>query len=152
MLRSPPSSSAIASYKRINVETSAPTMDKHQIVKLLYDGLLENLMVARGALERGDVAAKGQAIGKAVRIIEEGLMTGLDRIDGGEIAANLHTVYQYCSKQLTLANLRNDDALIREVQALIEPIAQSWGTIKSGGVAASVVAAEADAKAGENRK
>lgn len=135
-------SGAIASYKRINVETSAPAMDKHQIVKLLYDGLLENLMVARGALDRGDMAAKGQAIGKAVRIIEEGLMTGLDRVDGGEIATNLYTVYQYCSKQLTLANLRNDDALIREVQALIEPIAQSWNTIKSGGVAASVTAVE----------
>lgn len=150
MLRSTPHSSAIASYKRINVETSAPTIDKHQIVKLLYEGLLENLMVARGALERGDVAAKGQAIGKAVRIIEEGLMTGLDRVDGGEIAANLYAVYQYCSKQLTLANVRNDDALIREVQGLIEPIAQSWGAIKSGGVAASVAAVEA--QAGEKQK
>lgn len=142
MLRSHSPSSAIASYKRVNVETSAAAMDKHQIVKLLYDGLLENLVVARGALERGDVPAKCVAIGKAVRIIEEGLLSGLDRVDGGEIAVNLTTVYQYCTKQLTLANLRNDDALIREVHGLIDPIAQSWSAIKKGREVASVVAVE----------
>lgn len=129
----PHNSRSANAYQRINVETSMHTIDQHQLVSLLYQGALTSLATARGALARGDVATKCNAISKAIRIIEEGLATALDREAGGEIAENLGALYDYCLRQLILANARNDDALLGEVMRLIEPIAQSWNDIKNLG-------------------
>jgi flagellar protein FliS len=117
-------------YQRISVETGMHTADKHQIVTLLFDGLLETLNTARGALARKDVPAKCAAISKCIRILEEGLATGLDTVEGGELAANLESVYNYAVFRLITANARNDDAILQEVQRLVEPLAQSWKSIK----------------------
>ena len=100
---------AANAYQRINVETSMHTMDQHQLVSLLYEGVLNAIATARGALARGDVLAKVNAISKAVRILEEGLSTSLDKVDGGELAENLGALYDYCMRRLILANARNDD-------------------------------------------
>ena len=123
------------SYQRINVETSMHTLDQHQLVSLLYEGVLTSLATARGALARGDVATKCNAISKAVRIIEEGLSTALDIEAGGELAQNLSALYDYSLRQLILANARNDDAMLVEVMRLIEPVAQGWNAIKAPGAA-----------------
>ena len=120
-------------YRRIGVETSMHTIDQHQIIVLLYDGLLQEIARARGALVRQDVPAKCDAITRALRILQEGLMTGLDLVEGGEIAQNLNALYEYCAHQLVMANARNDDARLQEVYALIEPVAQGWKAIKQPG-------------------
>lgn len=122
-------------YRRIGVETSMHTIDQHQIIALLYDGLLQEIARARGAVARNDVPGKCDAISRALRILEEGLLTGLDMVDGGEIAQNLNALYNYCAHQLVLANARSDDGLLQEVYSLIEPIAQGWKAIKQGGAA-----------------
>jgi flagellar secretion chaperone FliS len=127
-------------YQRINVETSMHTIDQHQLVSLLYEGVLNAIATARGAMARGDVVAKCNAISKALRILEEGLSTSLDKVDGGELAQNLSDLYEYCARQLVLANARNDDAGMQEVMRLIESIATSWTAIKTVGVAASSAA------------
>jgi len=126
----PFASRTASAYQRINVETSMHTIDQHQLVSLLYQGLLQSIATARGALARGDVLTKCNSLSKAVRILEEGLMTALDREAGGELAANLDTVYSYALQRLILANAKNDDALLQEVARLIEPIAQGWSEIK----------------------
>ena len=121
---------AASAYQRINVETSMHTIDQHQLVSLLYDGVLGAITSARGALARGDVPLKCSSISKAIRIIEEGLGTALDRDGGGELAQNLGALYDYCLQRLIQANIRNDDAILEEVARLIEPIAQGWNEIK----------------------
>ena len=88
---------AASAYQRINVETSMHTIDQHQLVSLLYDGVLGAITSARGALARGDVPLKCSSISKAIRIIEEGLGTALDRDGGGELAQNLGALYDYLS-------------------------------------------------------
>ncbi len=122
-------------YQRINVETSMHTIDQHQLVSLLYAGVLNSIATARGALARGDVATKCAAISKAVRILEEGLSTALDRDEGGVLASNLEAVYDYSLRRLIQANAKNDDAMLEEVARLIEPIAQGWNEIKKVAVA-----------------
>lgn len=129
------SSRAASAYRRVAAETSVQGASPHQLVELLFDALLQAIANARGALARGDIETKGQAIGKAVRIIEEGLKAGLNLREGGEIAANLHSLYGYSVMRLTHANLRNDDQALEEVRSLIEPVAQSWKQIKGPGPA-----------------
>lgn len=121
---------AASAYQRINVETGMHTIDQHHLVSLLYEGVLNSVATARGALVRGDVAVKCQSITKAIRILEEGLATALDRVDGGEIAENLGALYDYCVRRLIEANARNDDTILQEVMRLIEPVAQGWNEIK----------------------
>lgn len=130
---------AASAYQRINVETSMHTIDQHQLVALLYQGALGAIASARGAMARGDVLGKCSAISKAIRIIEEGLNTGLDRVDGGELAQNLGALYDYCVRRLTLANARNDDTMMQEVQRLIEPVAQAWMDMKGAAAPAEAV-------------
>lgn len=129
-------------YRRIGFETSMHTVDQHQIVNLLFEGFLREIARARGAIQRGELETKIDAISRALRILEEGLATGLDRVDGGEVAQNLSTLYDYCMRQLVLANVRNDEAQLQEVQSLIEPIAQSWKEIRT-----QVVGQDADQNA-----
>lgn len=138
---------AANAYQRINVETSMHTLDQHQLVSLLYAGVLNAIATARGAMARGDVLGKVNAIGKAVRILEEGLATSLDKVDGGELAENLGALYDYCIRRLILANARNDDAMMQEVMRLIEPVAEGWNEIKKTGHAAP--AANAPATTGQ---
>lgn len=130
---------ATTAYQRINVETSMHTIDKHQIVSLLLDGVMESVGTARGALARKDVPTKCAAVSKALRILQEGLSTGLDKVDGGELAANLEALYDYCANRLILANARNDDAIFQEVQRLIEPVVQGWKGMYPPSEAASAV-------------
>ena len=129
-----------SAYQRINVETSMHTIDQHQLVSLLLEGLLQAVATARGALARGDVPTKCSSITKAVRILEEGLMTSLDQEAGGDIAANLEAVYDYSVRRLIQANARNDDAMLQEVYRLIEPISQAWKEMKKNTPAANDVA------------
>lgn len=135
MFASVNSRAAASAYRRVATETRVQGADPHQLVELLFEGLLQAIAGARGAMARGDTAAKGQAIGKAVRIIEEGLKAGLNLREGGQMAANLHSVYGYAITRLTQANLRNDAAALAEVHGLIEPIAKSWQQIRNTGPA-----------------
>lgn len=129
------SSRSAAAYKRVGLETSVETADSHQLVNLLFDGLLQAVRTARVAMTRGDVPTKCEQIIKAVRIIDEGLKPSLNLEQGGDIAANLNGLYGYCVLRLTHANLRNDDAALADVIRVIEPLADGWKQI---GGAASV--------------
>lgn len=126
-------SRAAAAYKNVAADTGVQGADPHQLVSLLFDALLQSLASARGALERGDIAAKGSAIGKGVRILEEGLKAGLSADQAGELTQNLRGMYDYSITRLTQANLRNDPAALAEVSALIEPVADAWKQIKAPG-------------------
>lgn len=117
-------------YKRVAVETGIQAADSHHLVGMLFDGLLQALAAARGAMERGDLVVKGQQIGKAVRIIEEGLKAGLDPA-GGEMAINLASLYSYSVRRLTEGNLRGDVAALTEVTESIEPVAKAWQDIRT---------------------
>ncbi|MCU0926868.1 MAG: flagellar export chaperone FliS [Hydrogenophaga sp.] len=128
-------SRAASAYKRVAIETSVQGADPHQLVGLLFEALLQSIGSARAAMARNDVQAKGTALGKAVRIIEEGLKAGLNLRDGGDIARNLHQLYGYSVLRLTQANLNNDPAALEEVIRLITPVAESWKLIKGPGPA-----------------
>lgn len=116
-------------YRQVNAHASVESASPHRLIEMLFDGLFQSLNAARGAIDRGDVEAKGQHIARAVRILQEGLVMGLDMEKGGEIAANLNLLYDYSVRQLTAANLKGDVSLVEEVINLLQPVAQSWKEI-----------------------
>jgi flagellar protein FliS len=123
------SSRSASAYQRVSVETAVSEASPHQLVNLLFEGLLQNVGAARVAMNRGDIAAKGKQINNAVRIIDEGLKPALNLAQGGGLAANLHGLYGYCLLRLTQANISNDEAALADVIRVIEPLADGWKQI-----------------------
>lgn len=116
-------------YQQVDIDSQVLTASPHRLVTMLYDGLLEALNRARGALQRNDIPAKAEAISRAARIVDEGLKAGIVNPGGSELASNLHALYVYVSMRLTYANVRNDDAALQECIRLIAPLREAWVTI-----------------------
>lgn len=116
-------------YAEVGVETRLAGANAHQLVAMLFDGFQEAVAQARGALRGGHLEAKGLAIGRAVRIIEEGLRAGLDMRAGGALARDLDELYGYLTMRLTMANLRNDEQALDECQRLLQPLREAWAAI-----------------------
>lgn len=116
-------------YQQVGVESRVLSATPHALVSMLFEGFLDAVTLARRALQTRDVAAKGQAIARAVRIIDEGLRAGLDLKAGGSLAQDLHDLYGYLTMRLTLANVRNDDEALAECQRLMRPLHEAWVAI-----------------------
>ncbi|MBN9412052.1 MAG: flagellar export chaperone FliS [Burkholderiales bacterium] len=126
-----PANRAAAAYRTLDLQGHLDGASPHQLVQMLFDALAVSLGAARRAMLAGDVELKGRHLGKAVRLIEEGLKGGLDMQRGGELAGNLRGLYDYCVQRLTHANLHNDEAAVAEVVGLLDPVAQAWKAIAS---------------------
>ena len=125
----PANARAMSAYRQVGVQSMVDSASPQQLIKMLFDGLLASINAARGAIERGDINEKVRHIGKAVRILQEGLLGALDREKGGELAGNLASLYEYCTTQLTLANARNDASMVDEVAGLVSTVAQGWNEL-----------------------
>ncbi len=116
-------------YSQVGAETRVAAASPHQLVALLFEAYMEALAQARGAMREGRRAEKGVALGRAVRIVEEGLRAGLDLRAGGSLARDLDELYQYLTRRLTLANLRDDEAALEECRRLVLPLQEAWAAI-----------------------
>ena len=116
-------------YHHVGVQTTVASASSHGLVALLFDGYLAAVHRARGAMQAKDMATKGECIGHAVRIIDEGLKAALNLKDGGKLAADLSDLYTYVTLRLTQANLRNDAAALDECVTLIKPLRDAWAAI-----------------------
>ena len=100
----------------------------HKLIAMLFDGALENIAKAAGAITSGDLAAKGEAIGKAMTIVEN-LRTMLDSERGGEISANLEEIYDYIGRRLLQASSELDTEMLKEVAGLLRQVKGGWDSI-----------------------
>ncbi|QYY25288.1 flagellar export chaperone FliS [Diaphorobacter sp. MNS-0] len=125
----PPSARVSAAYRQVDLSSQVMSASPHGLIGLLFKELRSCLVGAKGAMERKDVAAKVRLIGKAARLLDEGLLAGLDVKAGGELAANLHRVYSYCLARLLVANAHNDAAIVDEVLQVLQPVMDGWNEI-----------------------
>jgi len=118
----------LASYGEVSVQAGTAYADSVQLIQMLFDGLIDSLAAAEGQIERKETKAKGDSISRATRIIL-GLQGSLDMEKGGEIASNLTELYDYCTRRLMHANLKNDVEAIREVKSLMNEIREAWAQL-----------------------
>ena len=120
-------------YARLGVETSVMSASPHQLITMLFDGAKTAIGMARHHMAAGDTEAKGNAISKAIGIVDNGLKAGLDAQAAGEAGAelvgNLSALYDYVVQQLFRANLHNDVRALDEADRLLENIASAWREI-----------------------
>ena len=119
---------AIRQYQTVDTDAQALGATPHRLIQMLMEGGLTRIAQARGAIERGWTAEKGELIGKAVGIVG-GLRNGLDFEKGGELAQNLDRLYDYMIAKLTEANVHNDLARLDEVATLLREIKSGWDAI-----------------------
>lgn len=100
----------------------------HALVAMLIDGAIERVVQARGAMVRGATARKGERIGKAITIVDS-LRASLDADAGGEVAANLGSLYDYLIRRLLHANVHNDADALDETLRLLKEIKAGWDGI-----------------------
>ncbi|MDX9875789.1 MAG: flagellar export chaperone FliS [Spongiibacteraceae bacterium] len=112
-------------YRHTTVEARAATADPHQLVLMLVDGLLEELARAAGHMEAKRYDRKGQSISKCMDILS-GLDTALDLEKGGEIAAQLRELYDFCGRQLFEASVNNDPGMLAVVEQVITNLREGW--------------------------
>lgn len=127
--------SALKEYEQVGARSQVEGAPPERLVQLMLEGALDRVSLARGDMENGQVAAKGERIGKAISLVE-GLRASLDHERGGELAGNLDALYEYVSRRLVEANLRNDVTILDEVSRLLREIKQAWDRIVGGPEAA----------------
>jgi flagellar secretion chaperone FliS len=116
-------------YRQVGVVTGVGAATPHQLVLMLFDGFDDALAQAIGALRDAAIETKCRAIGRAARIVDEGLKASLDMNGGGTLAADLRDLYAYVSLRLLQANLNNDGAALDECRRLMRPIRDAWASI-----------------------
>ncbi|NMM05796.1 flagellar export chaperone FliS [Polaromonas sp.] len=122
-----------SAYTKMGQESGAMSASPHQLITMLFDGAKTAITMARHHMENKEIAAKGQAISKAINIVDNGLKASLDAGAGGqegaELIANLSALYDYIAQRLIYANLRNDPALLDEADRLLDNISSAWREI-----------------------
>lgn len=123
-------SSVISQYLQIGIQTSVEAASPHRLIQILLDGALSRISIAGGHMKRGEIPEKGAQISWAISIID-GLRGSLNKESGGEVAENLDRLYEYMSRRLMEANLRNDAVAMEEVHGLLSEIRSAWMDIES---------------------
>lgn len=116
-------------YGQAQVNSSVASASPHKLISMLYEGALVAVVNAGVHMTRGDVAAKGASLSKAIAIIDEGLKISVDLDAGGELAQNLTALYEYMSHRLLIANLKNDRVALDEVERLLRELRSAWDAI-----------------------
>jgi flagellar protein FliS len=118
-----------SAYAKIGIETGVIAANPHKLIVMLYEGAITAIANAIKNIELGNIAEKGKSISKAIAIIDNGLRASLDKQVGGEIAQSLDSLYEYMSRQLLLANLKNDASSMVEVSKLLKDLKATWEAI-----------------------
>ncbi len=120
--------SALNSYSDYGYNSEIEYADPHRLIQMLFEGALKRIAFAKGAMQRKDIADKGKYISQTIEIVG-GLRASLDVENGGDIAANLESLYDYISRRLVTANLKNDEGMLDEVSSLLKDVKIAWDAI-----------------------
>lgn len=123
---------AMKQYQQVGVQAQVTEASPHRLIQMLMQGGLDRIYQAKGAMEFGRTADKGELIGKSISIIG-GLREALDHEVGGDLAANLDRLYGYMIRRLTDANRKNDAAALEEVAGLLLEVKSGWDGIAQFG-------------------
>jgi flagellar protein FliS len=118
-----------ALYRQTKAQGSIEGADRHQLIAMLLDGLVERINQARGHILHKDMAAKGNAFAKAIGIVNE-LRASLDHNVEPVLTGRLDSLYDYITRRLLHAQLNDDLRALDESERLIAPVRQAWHAIR----------------------
>lgn len=105
------------------IRTAAAT--PHQLVIMLFNGLMDELVRAKGHINSLRYERKATSISKCIDILNA-LTSALDYERGGELALQLAGLYDYCVYRLYDASNSMSIEQIAEVEAILGNIREGW--------------------------
>jgi len=123
---------ALSTYK----ETRIVTASQGQLIMMLYGEAVRQLDLALNLLDKNETGKKdpgrieriGKSVVKTQEIISE-LMVSLDFEQGGEIAKNLFSLYNWFNHELMEANISHDAKRISIVRNHLDDLKNTWQEI-----------------------
>ncbi|HPP86291.1 MAG TPA: flagellar export chaperone FliS [bacterium] len=108
-------------YKKSAIQTAS----QGKLILMMYEGAIRfiNVAIENMPEKRYDIVNKN--IIKAQDIITE-LMLALNMEQGGEIAKNLYSLYEYMNRRLVESNLKKDPNIASEVIKLLTELKSAW--------------------------
>ncbi len=120
---------AVSAYNKVNTHTGVEGADPHRLIQMLIDGAIEKVNRAKFLMRQKKTAEKGQYISWAISIIG-GLRASLDLEAGGELAATLDDLYEFCNYNLLQANIENSEQKLEDVLKVMNDIKEGWDGIR----------------------
>ena len=111
----------VATYASNDVRTA----NRLQLLIMLYDSAVKFMTLAGQKMAEGDLAGKGENIGKAMAIISEFKGT-LDHSAAPELAQNLERLYTFINDCLVRANIDGDPAKLDEALLVTKTLREGW--------------------------
>jgi len=105
-------------------------MSPERLVLAMFDGALRFIEQAVLAIDRKDVAKKGESISKAVAIVAE-LQSALNP-QAGELTEQLEALYDYVLRTLAKANIESDPKQLAEARGLLLVLREGWSEMLEG--------------------
>lgn len=119
---------ALKSYAKVHYRSNVEVASPHRLIDMLYEGAIERIVQAKGAMEYGDIELKGRKINSAVSIVA-GLRESLNADVGGDLPMNLDNLYHYIQGILTTAHIKNDPKKLDEAATLLGDLRSAWQQI-----------------------
>ena len=112
----------------VKLQIEEAVMSTAGIAARLHGEAIEQLSVAIGAIEAGDVEARCQAINLAVEMVTT-LHLALDFEEGGETAERMGAIYRFVLASLFRTNIGNDAALAGKLINVLRPLHDAWAAV-----------------------
>lgn len=100
-------------------------ISSHELISLLMAGGLERIQQAKQSLSKGEDDDAEILLRKTVDIIK-GLQNSLNFESGGDIAANLDSLYHYMIGRITENEAADPVAAVEEVGKLLSEVKVGW--------------------------
>lgn len=112
-------------YQESDLSIQAAAATPHQLVLMLFNGLMDELVRAKGHIAARRYDRKVKSINKCIDILNA-LTSALDYEQGGDLALNLARLYDYCVYRLYDASEKLSIEMIEEVENILGNIREGW--------------------------
>ena len=112
-------SNAYNAYKQNSVTTASPG----ELTLMLYNGAIKFIGQAKKSIEEKNIEQRNYYIQRVQAIIAE-LMSTLNM--DYDISKQMLPLYEYMTRRLTEANIKNDTAILDEVEGLVTEFRDTW--------------------------
>lgn len=119
---------ALKGYSDVKVNASVEGATPHQLIQMLFDGLLERIAQVKGAMEQKNIELKNAKVNQAISILF-GLRESLDQENPTDLSQRLDGIYDYVQRRLWQAHMKNDQDILDECSKLITEISSGWKEI-----------------------
>jgi len=122
---------ALNAYASTERETAVSSARPVDLVVLVFQRVLDHLRHGRQMMEQQEDSAI--PLTKALQLINAGLQACLDRQQGGDIASNLASLYDWASREIMLARIKRDSERISAVIDVLTTVSSAWLELSSQG-------------------